>query len=514
MRYAGLTAVTAFLGAAAVSVASAAPEPAAVGHSVGAVRVTAAVVPAAGADFPAHGMAGVRGGSAEVLSVWCASAGSCAAGGDYLDQRKHRQGFVVSRRHGVWGRAIDVPGLEALNAGGMISALLVSCASAGNCAAGGNYLDRRKQQQGFVVSEKNGVWGRAIKIKVPGLGKLHTGGLFAAVTSVSCAPGGGCVVGGYYGDRLDHSRGFVVSEKNGVWGRAIGVPGLGALNVGGLLAEVTSVSCGAKGSCTAGGFYTDRSGNFQGFVVRQKNGVWDRAIEVPGLGTLNAGGAAEVLSVSCGPAGSCAAGGFYADKSGNDGQGFVVGEKNGAWGKAIEVPGLGTLNAGGSLAAVTSVSCAPGGNCAAGGVYTDRSGNSQGFVVSQDHGAWGRAIEVPGFAALHAVGHGFLGTGSVSCAPGGNCAAAGDYLVRSGQLRGFVVSERKGVWDRLVSMPGRSISGEVSSVSCASAAYCAAGGSLATSRLGQHGFVVTGREGAWGKPVRIAVPGGSADISR
>jgi hypothetical protein len=29
-------------------------------------------------------------------------------------------------------------------------------------------------------------------------------------------------------------------------------------------------------------------------------GVWGRAIEIPGLGTLNAGGLARVLSVSCG----------------------------------------------------------------------------------------------------------------------------------------------------------------------------------------------------------------------
>jgi hypothetical protein len=34
-------------------------------------------------------------------------------------------------------------------------------------------------------------------------------------------------------------------------------------------------------------------------------------------------------------------------------------------------------------ASVKSVSCAPAGNCAAGGFYTDRSGHSQAFVVSQ-----------------------------------------------------------------------------------------------------------------------------------
>jgi hypothetical protein len=50
--------------------------------------------------------------------------------------------------------------------------------------------------------------------------------------------------------------------------------------------------------------------------------------------------------------------------------------------RAVEVPGLGTLNKGGD-AFVTSVSCAPAGTCAAGGHYAGRHDHSQGFVVSQ-----------------------------------------------------------------------------------------------------------------------------------
>ncbi len=57
-------------------------------------------------------------------------------------------------------------------------------------------------------------------------------------------------------------------------------------------------------------------------------------------------------------------------------------ERNGPWGKAIKVPGLAALNKGGA-ALVGSVSCAPSGGCAAGESYTDRRGHFQGFVVSQ-----------------------------------------------------------------------------------------------------------------------------------
>ena len=54
----------------------------------------------------------------------------------------------------------------------------------------------------------------------------------------------------------------------------------------------------------------------------------------------------------------------------------------GSRGRAIEVPGLSALNEGG-YAEVDSVSCAPAGTCAAGGSFSDRHGHSQGFVVSR-----------------------------------------------------------------------------------------------------------------------------------
>src|SRR5262250_1816619 len=101
----------------------------------------------------------------------------------------------------------------------------------------------------------------------------------------------------------------------GSWGRAIEVPGLAALDKAGG-ADVVSVSCGSAGNCAAGGYYT-RHGRYQGWVVSEANGRWGRAIEVPGLGALDAGafpgGGAYVSSVSCGSAGNCAAGGSYLD---------------------------------------------------------------------------------------------------------------------------------------------------------------------------------------------------------
>ena len=53
---------------------------------------------------------------------------------------------------GTWGKVEEVPGTAALNKGGLAIVNGVSCASAGNCSAGGKYADCAGVAQAFVVS--------------------------------------------------------------------------------------------------------------------------------------------------------------------------------------------------------------------------------------------------------------------------------------------------------------------------------------------------------------------------
>jgi hypothetical protein len=307
-----------------------------------------------------------------VDSVSCASAGSCLAGGaDGAIYTANFNAFFVEERAGHWGHRRSVPGLRTLkHFDSEVSA--VACPSAGNCAIGGDLDDSSAL---FVAGERNGRWSPATAI--PGLGALNSGDE-AGVNSLSCGSAGNCAAGGYYTDRSRHRQGFVVVERDGVWGTATGVPGLGALNRHGN-ADVNSVSCGSAGSCAAGGYFRNGDGRYQGFVAVERNGRWGTAIRVPGLAALNRGGDAKVNSVSCASAGNCAAGGYYTDRSRHR-QGFVAVERNGRWGTAIGVPGLRALNAGGS-AEVGSLSCPSPGHCAAGGSFRGRSGHRQGFVT-------------------------------------------------------------------------------------------------------------------------------------
>jgi hypothetical protein len=323
-------------------------------------------------------------------------------------------------------------------------------------------------------------WGPAIL--VPGAASLAAKD-DADVNSVSCAAAGNCAAGGSAG-----SHAFVADETNGSWGQAIEVPGTASLNTGGD-AAVESVSCADQGSCTAGGYYADHSTkssfHYQAFVADETNGSWGRAIEVPGTATLNSGDDAGVFSISCATAGNCVAGGSYSDGSGKN-QAFVVEEQNGSWGDAIEVPGTASLNK--RSAEVDSVSCGTAGNCAAGGFYSVGS-YRHAFLVDETNGSWGDAIKVPATAPRNSSD--YERVDSVSCATAGNCVAGGDD--GGGP---FVIDETNGSWGKAIDVPGtreRFGSGDVYSVSCATAGNCAAGGS--TDR---GAFVADERNGRWG----------------
>ena len=433
------------------------------------------------------GLAALSHGQAtEVRSVSCGSAGNCSGGGGYATDPSHGQAFVVSQVNGTWGTALEVPGIAALNQGGGAEINSVACASAGNCSAGGHYVDAFGRFQGFVVSQVTGTWGTAQA--VPRLAALNVGG-GAQVWSVSCGSAGNCSAVGNYIDASGHQQVFVVTQINSIWGKAQEVPGTAALNVGGF-ASLLSVSCGAAGSCSAGGEYVDAIHLVQAFVVSEKNGIWGSAEEVPGTAALNPRGSADVMSVSCPGAGDCTAGG---DAGGRP---FVVSEKNGIWGTAKVVPGRSVLNW--TSADVTAVSCVSAGNCGAGGIYGTVAGG-QVFVVSETNGTWGTAQEVPGTAALNQGVNDVLF--SLSCGAPGDCSTGGFYQDGVMHLQAYVASQANGAWGTAQEVPGTAALNagglaELFTVSCASAGSCSAGGSYTDSSGQRQAFVVSETTGA------------------
>ena len=141
----------------------------------------------------------------------CASAGNCSAGGDYLDGSGHQQAFVVSEVNGSWGRPSEVPGTAVLNTGWNAGINSVSCESAGNCSAGGSYASGNPSDtHAFIVNETNGSWQQAETKGIALLDEDQRG----AIYSVSCASTAYCSAGGQYGGVLTNLQAFVVSKSS------------------------------------------------------------------------------------------------------------------------------------------------------------------------------------------------------------------------------------------------------------------------------------------------------------
>jgi hypothetical protein len=444
------------------------------------------------------GSAVPRATGARLFSVSCTSAGNCTAGGTYRTSSANGQALVVSEVHGVWGQGVEVPGTGALNASGGAGVGSVSCASAGNCSAGGFYTGDRhapRDQQAFVVSEVNGVWGQAIP--VPGLAALNTG-YSAGVGPVSCGAAGNCSAGGTYEDSSLREHTFVVSEVNGVWGKAEQIPG----TTGG--AQLTALSCTSAGTCGAAGFGTTATAP-PAFVASEVHGVWGQAEAVPGLAALDQGHNATVDGLSCTSAGTCSADGFYTDRAGDE-LAFVASEAGGVWGKAEQIPGATAPRY--QMAEPVPMSCASAGNCSTGGQFGGPTA-VQAFVASQINGVWGKAEQVPGSGALNTAHLATVIT--VSCGAAGNCSAGGYYTRRASE-HAFVVSEVNGVWGKAEQVPGLAALNtgylvQVTSVSCTSAGNCTAVGYYTDSSAGvEQAFVVSQVNGVWGRAEEIHGP--------
>ena len=163
----------------------------------------------------------------------------------------------------------------------------------------------------------------------------------------------------------------------------------------------------------------------------------------------------------------------------------MVSEIHGRWAKAVELPGLAKLKTGRS-AVLAALSCPAPGDCSAGGTYQDLGDNNQAFVASQVNGRWQAAIEVPGTAALNQQSA--AAVKAIFCATPGNCSAGGFYTDRNQEGQAFLVSESRGAWGKAIEVPGTgklNVAGEaeVQAISCGSPGNCEAGVNTTMARL-------------------------------
>jgi hypothetical protein len=327
--------------------------------------------------------------------LWCSSPGDCTAVG-----ATHRAApftshvIMATETDGTWGMPFPAPGVSRLSANDA-QVPRIACGPAGNCLIVGIFPSRTLQgDQVFALTESAGRWGSASAI--PRVGA--DGESQVTINGVSCGPSGACTVAGEISNAIAATDGgFIATETAGKWRPPALFPGI----------AIQAIACPAVGDCTAVGRAAGRTPS--GFAVTGHDGTWSAPVPLPGM--------AQVTSLSCSAAGTCIAGGAAFLHPGDRPVGAAVATEDGGTWKparlldASRLPGAQPAqppapDPGGPLvnSQVTSVSCTPAGDCLAAGFYsgppTLLASTEEAFLAFGKSGTWSAAGTVPGMPAL------------------------------------------------------------------------------------------------------------------
>jgi mRNA-degrading endonuclease toxin of MazEF toxin-antitoxin module len=363
------------------------------------------------------------------LSCW--STGSCVGVGMYGDTNDDEIAMVVPINAGKPG-TVSVPTLpsNANTTNGITQLNGVSCWSGGSCIAVGSYYTATPENQALVVPVTGGVAGAGVSVTLPA--NANTAGNQAAdLYDVACWSAGSCVAVGTYYDTADNEQAMVVPITGGVAQPATEVT-LPTGAAGSSYPFLDSVGCTSSGSCFAVGYYTDNAGDSEALAVPIASGTVGTASEValPANAAGNSGGQnAGLQSVSCPPSGECEAVGYYADGS-TAIQALAIPLGSGTAGAEVVAP----ANPTGGItqdAGLSGVSCLAGGACVAVGTYSDANDAAQGMIVPITSAGVGTAAQVAPASEVASSGFASL-LDAISCDTSGSCAAGGAYSNASG----------------------------------------------------------------------------------
>lgn len=444
-----------------------------------------------GAMLPPNAATGAQQ-NAFVNSVSCPSEGSCSAVGRYQDSSGNQEGLLVTERAGVWAAGVEavLPANAAMGGKQDVVLSSVSCPSPGTCSAVGTYVDSAGDVWGLLLTEAGGTWSAGVEAALPA-NAASGGNQGVSLDSVSCPSSGDCGAAGTYLDSAGASLGLLLTETAGAWAAGLEavLPGNAATGTKQNV-SLDAVSCPAPGTCSAVGDYNDSSGNSDGLLLTETAGRW-----APGAQATVPANAAPVHqsvsvdAVSCASPRNCSAVGTYLDHSGA-GQGLLLSEKAGNWAAGLELALPADAATKFQFALPSAISCPSAGNCSGVGNYYDRSQNIQGLLLTQTAGRWAAAIEadLPQNAATNQQ---WVLLNSVSCPLAGNCSAVGRYIDRSGNTQGLMLTEAERIWGSGVeSAP--SLHAYLASVSCSPGqnGNCSAVGSYESNPGSTQGLLI------------------------
>ena len=425
------------------------------------------------APLPATNSAGhapAANPTVEENGVSCTSSAFCVAVGDYLDSGgvAQRDGLIDTYSGGTWTATVAPepatnsagagPGTDA-NGHQVAHLESVSCASAGNCVAVGDYEDANGFVYGLIEVLSGGTWTATAAPEPATNGYGTAPGTDTntkqqgALTSVTCVSATSCLAVGRYKDSDGNTFGLIETLASGAWtptaaaepttdqvGAASGNTAGGAG-----VATLAAVECQSAVACLAVGKYNDADGNTIGLIEALASGSWSAtAAPEPATNSLGTGpgytsggaGTASLADVTCAPTsgGVCIAVGRYTDTNAKT-YGLVETFASGAWtATAAPEPSTNAAGAGpgsdttAGFGELASVACPSATSCVAVGAYNDTNGKTYGLIDTYASGSWSAsAAPVPATAGTDSDTLANAELVSVACASATNCAATGWY---------------------------------------------------------------------------------------
>jgi hypothetical protein len=470
---------------------------------IGALATLVFALPAAAVTVPwqnakevalPKGALGIPDGFLPSLS--CVSARECVAGGDYATSTGVTEGLIVSETNGAWRAPISLVPPVGASANPDVTIYDVSCGGAGNCAAVGSYLDSARNIVPFTANEVGGRWQRSRELTLPKNAIVE--GQSGELRDVDCASANNCSAVGEYFDNYrayPRSQGFVATEVRGHWSSAGEVTMAQKANFNPFV-SFAQLACSSLGNCVGVGSFIDASDVTEGFLVSQVRGVWRKGEEVPLPANASAFSGASLSEVSCLTHSTCAALGTFISQTGAL-EAMTTSGANGNWGRAVALamPAGSNANPHTFLFGFNGIACASPGNCSVGGQYQDSAGTYEGFLANEANGVWSQSVEMslPSGGVTSGQNGGVV---ALACPSVGECQASGSYLDTAGTYQAVTLSEVDGVWQRgtKVKLPGGAstvgVDGGIYAIVCPTAASCVGVGSYLKGGAVYEGFTL------------------------
>lgn len=375
----------------------------------------------------------------------------------------------------------------------------ISCPAKGWCVAVGRYTDTSNDQLGLIETLSAGTWTPQ-SVPVSGLSPVPVSNVDAVLSSVSCPARGSCTAVGAYTDQAFQAEGLIATLSGGTW-TAQTAP----LPTAGLAARMFAVSCSAPGACVAVGWYGNPDGPSYGLIDTLAAGTWTaQAVPTSGLNPAPAASPRMVLdTVSCPAAGWCVATGLYPSVS-NQGLAFFATLSGGAW-SATTAP-TAELNpppaANPVISPLYALSCAAAGACVVAGSYQTAT-SRVGLIETLADGTWtGQSAPVAGLNPAPGTSKtDSQAIADLTCQAPGACVITGSYDDTAGDQDGFADTLANGTWHAAtVRGAGLTPHGHVyrmGPLSCPAPGSCVAFGAYYDPEGYGYSLIATLSHGAW-----------------